>query len=52
MLNMIASGTFDKYPKLQIILGHWGELLPYYIDRFDSAMLGEFLGIKHVQVIT
>lgn len=47
MLNMIASGTFDKYPKLQIILGHWGELLPYYIDRFDSAMLGEFLGIKH-----
>lgn len=47
MLNMIASGTFDKYPKLQIILGHWGELLPYYIDRFDSAMPGEFLGIKH-----
>lgn len=47
MLNLILRGVFDRYPDLQIILGHWGELLPYYIDRFDEAMPGDFLGIKH-----
>ncbi len=47
MLHMIMSGVFDRYPKLQVILGHWGELLPYYIDRFDTTMPAEFAGLKH-----
>lgn len=47
MLNMILNGTFDKYPKLQMILGHWGELLPYFIDRFDDAMPKDLIGTKH-----
>lgn len=47
MLHMIVAGVFDKYPKLQIVLGHWGELLPYYVDRFDTAIPGDFLGLKH-----
>ncbi len=46
-LHMVATGTFDRHPKLQCILGHWGELLPYYVDRFDTAMPGEFLGLEH-----
>lgn len=47
MLNLILSGEFDRHPKLQIILGHWGELLPYFIDRFDAAMPAAFLGLQH-----
>lgn len=47
MLHMIMSGVFDRHPNLQIILGHWGEFLPYYIDRFDNAMPAEFAGLKH-----
>lgn len=47
MLNMIVAGVFDRHPNLQMILGHWGELLPYYIDRFDGAMPAAFLGLKH-----
>ena len=47
MLNLIITGVFDRHPNLQIIMGHWGELLPYYIDRFDTAMPAAFLGIEH-----
>ena len=30
------SGLFDKYPNLQIISGHWGELVPFYLNRLDD----------------
>lgn len=46
-LNLILTGAFDRHPNLQIILGHWGELLPYYIDRFDDTLSAEFTGTKH-----
>lgn len=32
-LRLIGSGLFDLYPKLTVILGHLGELLPYNIWR-------------------
>lgn len=35
-LRLILSGGFEKYPKLNIIIGHWGEMLPYYMERIDS----------------
>lgn len=47
MLNMVLTGVFDRYPKLQMILGHWGEFLPYFFDRFDASMPAEFVGLKH-----
>ncbi|HSW05903.1 amidohydrolase family protein [Aquabacterium sp.] len=35
-LRLMASGLFDRHPKLQIILGHMGEGLPYSIWRVDN----------------
>lgn len=35
-LRLIARGTFDRHPDLQIILGHWGELLLFWEDRIAS----------------
>lgn len=35
-LRLIARGTFDRHPEVQIVLGHWGELLPFWSDRTDS----------------
>jgi hypothetical protein len=32
-IRLMASGVFDRFPKLQIILGHLGESIPYMIDR-------------------
>jgi 2,3-dihydroxybenzoate decarboxylase len=34
-LRLLVSGIFDRYPKLQIILGHCGEALPYWLYRID-----------------
>ena len=35
-LRLMGSGLFDKYPRIQIILGHMGEGLPYSIWRVDN----------------
>lgn len=34
-LTRILAGTFDRHPDLQIILGHWGEMLVAFADRAD-----------------
>ena len=35
MLRIITSGVFDRFPKLQFIIGHMGEALPYWMYRLD-----------------
>ncbi|AEW98230.1 amidohydrolase family protein [Streptantibioticus cattleyicolor] len=35
-LRLILRGTFDRHPELRVVLGHWGELLPFWLDRADS----------------
>ena len=35
-LRLIYGGVFDQYPKLNIILGHMGEGLPYWLWRIDN----------------
>jgi predicted TIM-barrel fold metal-dependent hydrolase len=35
VLRMILGGVFDRYPKLQIIVGHLGEALPFMLSRVD-----------------
>jgi 2,3-dihydroxybenzoate decarboxylase len=36
LLRMMAGGVFDRFPKLQVVLGHLGETLPFLIDRLDN----------------
>lgn len=33
VLRLWSSGLFDKYPKLKIVIGHMGEMLPFQLDR-------------------
>jgi uncharacterized protein len=35
-LRLILRGTFDRHPGLQIVLGHWGEMVLFALDRVDS----------------
>ncbi len=35
-LRMVFGGTFERFPKTRLILGHMGETLPYLLWRFDS----------------
>ncbi len=34
-LRIITAGVFDRFPKLQMILGHMGEALPFWASRLD-----------------
>ena len=34
-LRLILAGTFDRHPDLQLVLGHWGEMLVPFADRAD-----------------
>ncbi len=36
-LRMIHRGVFDEFPGLKIILGHFGEAIPFLLDRVDTA---------------
>jgi 2,3-dihydroxybenzoate decarboxylase len=35
LLRLITSGIFDRYPELQIMVGHMGEALPFWVYRLD-----------------
>jgi uncharacterized protein len=45
VLRMILGGVFDRYPKLQIIVGHMGEALPFMLPRTD-IMTPDITGLK------
>jgi predicted TIM-barrel fold metal-dependent hydrolase len=33
LLRLIFAGVLDRFPDLQIILGHWGEVVLFYLER-------------------
>jgi uncharacterized protein len=39
VLRMIVAGVFDRFPALRLVLGHWGEVVLFYLDRI-AAMDG------------
>lgn len=38
MVRLIMAGVFERFPKLHIITGHWGEMVPNFLDRLDEVM--------------
>lgn len=36
LLRLIFSGVFDRYPGLQVIVGHWGETVLFYLERIEK----------------
>ena len=37
-LRLMGSGLFDEYPKLQIVIGHLGERIPFDLWRLDHRL--------------
>jgi predicted TIM-barrel fold metal-dependent hydrolase len=37
VLRLLFSGVFDQYPKLKLIIGHMGEMLPMMMARSERA---------------
>ncbi|KAJ3806932.1 putative metal-dependent hydrolase [Lentinula lateritia] len=50
ILRLFSSGLFDKFPRLKIIIGHMGELLPFQLDRIVpiSERWGNKRGLRQV----
>jgi hypothetical protein len=45
-LRLIATGVFDRYPKLQIIIGHMGEMIPFFLARIDAVVTPFTKGLR------
>ena len=38
VLRIILSGAFDRFPNLQLVIGHLGETLPFMLPRLDATL--------------
>jgi len=36
LLRLILAGVFDQFPNLEVVVGHWGEMVLFYLDRVDN----------------
>jgi predicted TIM-barrel fold metal-dependent hydrolase len=41
VLRLILSGALDRHPRLQIVIGHLGEAIPFMLDRIDETTAAE-----------
>jgi uncharacterized protein len=39
VIRIILAGVFDRHPRLQIVIGHMGEALPFMLQRLDVMPL-------------
>lgn len=37
VLRLVLSGALDRHPKLNIVIGHMGEAIPFMLDRIDET---------------
>jgi len=41
VLRLVLSGTLDRHPGLQIVIGHMGEAIPFMLDRLEETTAAE-----------
>jgi uncharacterized protein len=46
LLRMILGGVFDRYPKLQIVIGHLGEGIPFMLPRLHKNLPTELTKLQ------
>jgi predicted TIM-barrel fold metal-dependent hydrolase len=46
VLRMILGGVFDRYPKLQVMIGHLGEGLPFMLPRLNKNFTMEMTKLE------
>ncbi len=46
VLRLVVAGTLDRYPRLKLIIGHMGEMLPMMLARADEEFA---LDIEHLK---
>ena len=46
VLRLILSGVFDEFPRLKMVIGHMGELLPFAMWRADGRLTPKYPQLK------
>ena len=46
VLRLILGGAFDRFPGLQLVVGHMGEGLPFFLPRLELALPREVTGLE------
>jgi hypothetical protein len=46
VLRMVVAGTLDRHPRLKLVIGHMGEMLPMMLARADEVFA---LDIEHLK---
>ncbi len=46
ILRLVYAGTLDRYPRLRLIIGHMGEMLPVMLARIDGVSA---LDVEHLK---
>ena len=46
VIRLMLAGAFDRFPNLQVISGHWGEMVPFYLQRMDDTLPREATGLS------
>jgi predicted TIM-barrel fold metal-dependent hydrolase len=52
VVRMLLAGVFDRHPRLQVISGHWGEMVPFFLQLLEDAIPQEASGLKRPIVQT
>ncbi len=50
LLRLITTGIFDRYPALQIMVGHMGEALPFWVYRLDYMHQAGIRSKRHARL--
>jgi len=48
-MRMIFRGVFDRFPRMKIVLGHLGEVIPFLIRRIDFPFTHPFAKDDHLR---
>jgi len=46
LIRMILGGVFDRYPKLQVVIGHLGEGIPFMLPRMNKNLPKEITKLE------
>ena len=46
LLRMVLSGSLDRHPRLRLIVGHMGEMLPMMLARIDAVFASDIEHLK------
>jgi len=46
LIRMILGGVFDRYPKLQVVIGHLGEGIPFMLPRLNKNLPKELTKLE------